>query len=80
MKKYQEDEVANQFKKMIKDVIATEGYFKEKDVNLLMTNILSEIDKLIAKQVKKHFYEIGHYMIKDEKEILTKKAGDKKDA
>jgi len=54
-----DDNIDNQFKKMIKDTISEEGYFKEKDIKVLMNQILSEVDKLIAKRVKEHFYEIG---------------------
>jgi len=84
MKNKPEDNAAVLFKKLIKDTIAEEGYFKEKDIKQLMTNILNEIDPLIAKRVKKHFYEIGLYMIKDGKQCkdTTKNQdpGDKKDA
>ena len=68
MKNKPEDNAAVLFKKLIKDTIAEEGYFKEKDIQQLMTNILNEIDPLIAKRVKDHFYEIGLYMIKDGKQ------------
>lgn len=74
MKKQKEDNPEVLFKKLIKDTISEEGYFKEKDIKQLMTNILNEIDSLIAKRVKDHFYEIGLYMIKDGKqsEVKTK--------
>ena len=52
-----------QFKKMIKDVIAEEGYFKEENIKNLITSILSEIDPLISDHVKKHFYEIGSLLM-----------------
>jgi nucleoid DNA-binding protein len=84
MKDKIEDNVDILFKKMIKDTIASEGYFKEKDIKQLMTNILKELEPIIAKHVKKHFYEIGNYVVKENEPKInvtqTEKTGDKKDA
>ena len=82
MKNKPEDNAAVLFKKLIKDTIAEEGYFKEKDIKQLMTNILNEIDTLIAKRVKKHFYDIGLYIVRNDNSStnITQNPGDKKDA
>jgi len=82
MKNKPEDNAAVLFKKLIKDTIAEEGYFKEKDIKQLMTNILNEIDLLIAKRVKKHFYDIGLYIVRNDNSStnITQNPGDKKDA
>jgi hypothetical protein len=84
MKNKSEDNAAVLFKKLIKDTIEEEGYFKEKDIKQLMTNILNEIDFLIAKRVKKHFYDIGLYIVKNDNSSTnmneSKISGDKKDA
>jgi hypothetical protein len=82
MKNKPEDNAAVLFKKLIKDTIAEEGYFKEKDIKQLMTNILNEIDPLIAKRVKKHFYDIGLYIVRNDNSStnITQNPGDKKDA
>lgn len=82
MKNKPEDNAVVLFKKLIKDTIAEEGYFKEKDIKQLMTNILNEIDPLIAKRVKDHFYEIGLYIVRNDNSStnITQNPGDKKDA
>ena len=84
MKKNQEDSSDTLFKKIIKDTIAEEGYFKEKDIKQLINNILKEINPLIADQVKKHFYDIGHYIVRNSETNINSKqidnTGDKKDA
>ena len=82
MKKNQEDSSDTLFKKIIKDTIAEEGYFKEKDIKQLINNILKEINPLIADQVKKHFYDIGLYIVRNDNSStnITQNPGDKKDA
>jgi nucleoid DNA-binding protein len=69
-----------QFKKMIKEIIVEEGYFKERDIKDLMDSILKEIEPLISKHIKNHFYEIGNFIMNNSEPIVNKKIGDKKDA
>ena len=64
-----------QFKKMIKEIIIEEGYFKERDVKDLATSIIEQVDSLIVKHIKLHLSAIGQYIVNittDPKEIDRK--------
>lgn len=58
-----------QFKNIIKNIIKEEEYFKEENIKELMSDILKEIDPLIAKHVKKHFTEIANHLLNISKPI-----------
>jgi len=69
MKKQSENNNVNlQFKEMIKGIINEENYFKEKNIKILMKDIMKEIDPLIASYVKKHFMEIAHFILITQKQ------------
>jgi cupin superfamily acireductone dioxygenase involved in methionine salvage len=57
------DEFENHFKDMIKGIIREEGYIKDEELKNSMTDLLTELDPLIAKYVKNHFREIGYFII-----------------
>lgn len=57
--KKDKDNFDSQFKDIIKTVIKEENYFTKEDVKNLVSDILKEIDPLIAKRVKDHFREIA---------------------
>lgn len=71
--KKDQDEFSVQFRKIIIDIMNEQKYFKEEDVKTLMKEILENIEPLIAKQVKKHFNEIGFFIVKhtEEKSEIT---------
>ena len=48
---------------MIKSVMEEQGYFKEENVKSLVNEILLQLEPIIAKHVKNHFYEIGTFII-----------------
>jgi nucleoid DNA-binding protein len=63
------------FKKMIKEIISEEKYFKERDVKDLATSILEQVEPLIVKHIKLHLSAIGQYIVNittDPKEIDRK--------
>ena len=82
-KEKQPDKFEIQFKKIIKDIIDEEKYFKEENVKDLVKRIVDQIDPLIAKHVKEHLrvialsvLESSNFVKKSEKPIN----GDKIDA
>ena len=81
-KKQSGEKIDLQFEKMIKNVMEEQGYFKEKDVKKLIDTILNNLEPMIAKHVKKHFYEIGKYVTDNinNKPNLEDKNGEEKDA
>lgn len=52
-----------QFEKLIKNVIEEQGYINQSDLKEFSKDLLNEIEPLISKYVKKHFNEIGKYII-----------------
>jgi len=65
-----------QFEKLIKNVIESQGYIKQSDLKQFAIDILDQIEPLISKHVKNHFYEIGNYVINNinnDNTILEKK-------
>lgn len=66
-----------QFEKLIKSVIEDQGYIKESELKQFAIDILKQIEPLISKYVKKHFHEIGNYIINN---INTENIVEKKDA
>ena len=63
MKKAEKEKIDLQFEKMIKSVMEEQGYFKEENVKSLVNEILLQLEPIIAKHVKNHFYEIGTFII-----------------
>ena len=53
----------SQFKKIIKDIILEEKYFKEENIKQFTKDILKEIDPLISSHVKKHIQEIAFFIL-----------------
>ena len=51
-----------QFTKIIRKIIKEENCLKAEDVKKIAEEILKQIDPLIAKHVKNHFYEIGKFI------------------
>ena len=82
IKKEQPDKFELQFKKIIKDIVDEEKYFKEENIKDLMKRIIEQLDPLIAKHVKQHFKALALLAVEVSNE--TKKSepinGDKIDA
>ena len=68
------------FKETIKDIISEEEYLKTKDIKLLIPEIMKEFDPIIAKYVKRHFKEIGNFIVKNSEEISDNDKNEVKDA
>jgi len=65
-----------QFENLIKKVIESQGYINRSDLKQFAIDILDQIEPLISKHVKNHFYEIGNYVINNinnNQPILEKK-------
>jgi uncharacterized protein YktB (UPF0637 family) len=62
-------------KEIVKDFNNEQEYFKNSDVKQLTIDILNEMDSLISNHVKKHFIEIGNFLINN---LTVKENEDKK--
>jgi nucleoid DNA-binding protein len=51
------------FENLVKEIMEKQGYLKQEDTKELITTILENIEPIIAKHVKNHFYEIGNFII-----------------
>jgi hypothetical protein len=79
MKKESDEKFDSQFKKIILGIIDEEGYFKDKNIKILIQEIIKELDPIIALHVKNHFLEIGQFLVNSVEE-KPEKIGEEKNA
>jgi len=61
--KNEKDGFESQFENLVKNVLEDLGYVKEADLKDFVAQILEQIEPIISKQIKKHFNEIGTYIV-----------------